>query len=410
MPTLENDLETSEPAGLSPAPVEDLIPEVRQHARRRRRRNLAIVILAGALAGVLIAITGSGSPASDQADRSPSPSTAASARTDRPSVIPKQPTGLAVGPTGVLYLSDRGRQQILRRLPDGRFRVVAGTGVAGYSGDGRLATRAEIDDPNSLVVAPNETLYFTQAGRTKDANGLPDSVVREITPNGKITTLIGQHPNCDGVPRTSTSVPAQSAEFDGAQLTIARGGALDISTTVCPNILHLGGYLQLTASGKLVRTKSGSTQIPKDTSGYCGAGIPGTGFIAFGCSSGARRGPRLMVVRSNGSTKNYPDHGSQADDMSVSDGTVVAIHNGAIVRVGANGLRTIATQRQLLDLVPGATSGWPGVGIANDHEGNVYVDQDFLIGRHGCADVIFEIRSNGLPRSLWRSGRANSCY
>lgn len=410
MPTLEDDLETSKPAGLSPAPVEDLIPEVRQHARRRRRRNLAIVILAGALAGALIAVTGSGSPVSHQPDRSRSPSAAASARADRASVIPKQPADLAVGPTGVLYLADGGRQQILRRLPDGRFQVVAGTGVAGYSGDGRLATQAEINDPDSLAVAPNGALYFTQAGRTKDANGPPDSVVREITPNGKITTLIGQHPNCDVVPRTSTSVPAQSAEFDGAQLTIARGGALDISTTVCPNILHLGGYLQLTAWGELVRTEPGSTQIPKDTSGYCGAGIPGPGFIAFGCSSGARRGPRLMVVRSNASPKNYPDHGSQADDMSVSDGTVVAIHNGAIVRVGANGLHTLATQRQLIDLVPGATSEWPGVGIANDREGTVYVDQDFLIARHGCADVIFAIKSNALPRILWRSVRTNSCY
>jgi hypothetical protein len=410
MPTLEDDLETSEPAASSPAPVEDLIPEVRQHTRRRRRRNLAIVILAGALAAALIAITGSGSPASHQTGRSPSPSAAASAHSNRSSVIPKQPADLAIGPTGVLYLADDARQQILRRLTGGRFQVVAGTGVAGYSGDGQLSTQAEIDYPDSLVVAPNGTLYFTQASRTKDANGLPDSVVREITPSGKITTLIGRHPNCDAVPRTSTSVPAESAEFDGAQLTIGRGGALGISTTVCPNILDLGGYLQLTSSGELVRTAAGSIPIPRNTPGNCGAGTSGRGFIAFGCASGARRGPRLMVVRANGSTKNYPDHGSQQDDMSVSDGTVVAIHNGAIVRVGANGLRTIATQRQLIDLVPGATSGWPGVGIANDLQGNVYVDQDFLIARHGCADVIFEIKSSGLRRSLWRSARTNSCY
>lgn len=409
MPTLEDDLETSSPAALPPAPVEDLIPEVRQHTRRRRRRNLAIVLLAGALAAALTAITGSGSPANHRPGGSSSPSAPGSTRSNRASVIPKQPADLAVGPTGALYLADGGRQQILRRLPDGRFQVVAGTGVAGYSGDGRLATQAKIDDPDSLVVAPNGALFFTQAGRTKNG-GLVDSVVREITPSGKITTLIGEHPNCDAVPRTSSSVPAQAAEFEGAQLTIASGGALDISTTVCPNILHLGGYLQLTASGELVRTAPGSIPIPRDTSGYCGSGVPGRGFIAFGCSSGAGRGPRMMVVRSNGSTKNYPDRGSQADDMSVSNGAVVAIHNGAIVRVGANGLHTIATQRQLIDLVPGATGGWPGVGIANDRQGNVYVDQDFLIARHSCADVIFEITSSGLRRSLWHSARTDSCY
>jgi hypothetical protein len=408
MPTLEEDLDTSGPAGLSPAPIEDLIPEVRQHTRRRRLRNLAVVVVA-ALAAALIAVTGSGSPTSHQSGRSPSPSAPASTRINRSTVIPKQPSSLAVGPTGVLYMADDARQQILRRLPDGRFQVVAGTGIAGYSGDGQLATKAEIDSPESLVIAPSGLLYFAQASRTKDG-GLLGSVVREITPNGRITTVIGQDPNCDAVPTTSSSIPAKFAEFDGAQLAITRGGALDVSTTVCPNILHLGGYLQLIPRGELVRTSASSIPTPRHTSGYCGAGIPGPGFTAFGCDSGAGRGPRLMVVPSNGTTKNYPDDESEANPMASSDGTVVAIHNGAVVRVGVHGLHTIATQRQLTNLVPGATSGWPGVGIAIDRHRNVYVDQDFLIARHGCVDAIFEIESSGPPRNLWRSTRTTSCY
>jgi hypothetical protein len=41
---------------------------------------------------------------------------------------------------------------------------------------------------------------------------------------------------------------------------------LDISTTVCPNILNnLGGFLQLTSSGELVQTPVGS--VP-GTSGF----------------------------------------------------------------------------------------------------------------------------------------------
>lgn len=409
MRTLEDE-GASGAAGLSPAPVEDLIPEVRQHTRRRRLRNLAVVLFVAGLVAGLIAIIGSRSPAAHLTGGSASPSSLASARANRSIVVPKQPASLAVGPTGVLYVADGGRQQILRRLPDGRFEVVAGTGVAGYSGNGRLATAAEIDAPDSLAIAPNGVLYFVQAGRTKDANGLLDSVVREITPNGKITTVIGQHPNCGAVRRTSTSVPAKSAEFDGAQLTIGSGRALDISTTVCPNILHLGSYLQLTSSGELVRIPAGPIPIREKTSGYCGGGVRGPGFIAFGCDSGAGRGPRLMVVRSNGTTRSYPNQGSQADDMSVSNGSVVAIHNGAIVRVGVDELTAIATPRQLMNLVRGATGWWPGVGIAIDRHGNVYVDQDYLFARHGCADVIFEIEPSGQRRMLWRSARTDSCY
>jgi hypothetical protein len=361
MPIVEDHLDTAGPTGLSPAPpVEDLIPEVREHTRRRRRRNLAIVLLAAAIVAGLITVTDSGSPVAHHPAGSASPSSTGSPLTERSSVVPKQPASLAVGPTGVLYMADQGRQQILRRSADGRFRIVAGDGVTGYSGDGRLATQAELDAPTDLAIAQNGAIYFTQAGRTKNANGLLHRLVREITPNGKITTVTG-HP-------------------------------------------------QLSLSGGLVRSSANSIRIPKSTSEYCGAGVPGPGFIAFGCESGAGRGPRLMVVRSNGTAKNYLSLGSQADDMSVSNGDVVAIHNGAIVRVGVNGLSTIASQRQLTQLVPGATGDWPGVGIAIDRRGNVYVDQDFLIARHGCADVIFEIAAGAQPRRLWRSGRTDSCY
>jgi hypothetical protein len=409
MTRVDEYLGTRGPAAAPTEPIEDLIPEVRQRARRRRLRNLAVVLLAAALAAGLIAITDSGSPATHRTGRSPSPSSLASTLANSATVVPKQPVSLAVGPNGDLYVADIGRNQILRRLPDGRFVVVAGTGIAGYTGDGGRATQAEIDLPGSLAIAPNGALFFVQPGRTK-TSGLPmNSVVREVTPNGKITTVIGQDPNCAVLPENSIAVPASSAEFSAAWLTIGSGGLLDVSTTVCPNVLHLGGFLQLTSSGELVRTSADSIPISEKTSGYCGAGVPGPGFIAFGCSSGARRGPRLMVARTNGTTENFPDLGSQANDMSASNGTVVAIHNGAIVRVGVNGLATIATERQLTSLVPGGL-GWPGVGIAIDREGTVYVDRDFIVARPGCADVIFEIERSGRIRKLWRSARTNSCY
>ena len=405
-----DDLATSEPAGLSPEPIEDLIPEVRRRARRRRLRNLVVVVVAAALVAGLIAITGSGSPATHRTGGSPSPSSLASTLANGATVVPEQPVSLAAGPNGELYLADVGRNQILRRLADGRFVVVAGTGVAGYTGDGGLATAAEIEAPGSLAIGSNGALYFAQTGRTKSPSRLMHSVVREVTPDGRIATVIGQDPNCAVVPSNSISVPAASADFSGAMLTIGSDGLLDVSTTVCPNVLHLGNFVRLTSSAELVRMSADSIRVPKETSGFCGPGVPGPGFIAFECDSGAGRGPRLMVVRSNGSAENYPDLGSQSDAMSASDGTVVAIHNHAIVRVGPNGLTTIATQRQLTNLVPGAKFAWPGVGIGIGREGTIYVDQDFIVARPGCADAIFEIEPGGQIRRLWRSGRTGSCY
>jgi hypothetical protein len=80
-------------------------------------------------------------------------------------VTPDQPIALAVSRHGDLYIGDRGRNEILERVPPGRFRVVAGTGVAGFSGDGGPAARAEVAAPGSLVTTPDGTLYFTQPGR-----------------------------------------------------------------------------------------------------------------------------------------------------------------------------------------------------------------------------------------------------
>jgi hypothetical protein len=42
-------------------------------------------------------------------------------------------------------------------------------------------------------------------------------------------------------------------------------------------------------------------------------------------------------------------------------------------------------------------------GIAIDHHGHVYVNQDFSVGRRGCSDVIAEIDPNGHLRTVWQS-------
>lgn len=332
---------------------------------------------------------------------------AASSPATGSTIVPERPVSLAAGPNGELYLADAGREQILRRSPSGRFAVVAGTGDAGFTGDGGPATRAELDDPGSLTVAPNGAVYFVQRGRTKTSSGLMSSVVREIEPNGAISTVIGNAPNCARVPASSRSIPARAAEFSGASLTIGGGGRLDISTTVCANVLQLGGFLRLTSSGELVPTPADSTP---DVSGYCGPEVAGSGFTVFGCASGARRGPRLTIVRADGTTTNYPDTGSQPNDMAASNGTVVAIHNGTVVRIRADGLETIATRRRLARLVSPGALRMGDNGIAVDRRGKIYVDQDFSVGRRRCTDIIVEIDPNRRMRTLWRSAPTRSCY
>ena len=91
-------------------------------------------------------------------------------------VVPQRPTALAVGPNGNLYIADQTRNQILERLADGTFVVVAGSGQAGYMGDGGSpATAAKIDRPGGMVFAADGTLYFADEGNQR---------VRAISPSG----------------------------------------------------------------------------------------------------------------------------------------------------------------------------------------------------------------------------------
>jgi hypothetical protein len=396
-----------------PAPAESdpdidagVIEDARARQRKHRNIGVAAIVTAATVAAVIVLI-GSGSPTGRRTGRRTQPSGSGVTRRQGQTLSVRRPTAVAVGPDGDLYIGDSARQQILRRLPNGHFTVIAGTGVGGYSGDGGRATRAEIKDPGSMVITPAGVLYFAQAGTTSLAGGFTDTVIREVTPGGKITTVAGQHPSCHATPHNSDSIPARSVQLNGAQLTIGKNGLLDVSSTICPNARHFGSFLQLTASARFARTSADS--IP-DASGYCGGGVAGAGFIAFGCESGAERGPRLMVVRSDGSSKSYPNEGSQANEMSVSDGTVVASHNGAIVKVGVDRLQTLATERQIESLIPGTIDVMGDGGIAVDHHGVVYSIESLLTRPHGCTSVIVRISPKSRIRALWRSAPNQICF
>jgi DNA-binding beta-propeller fold protein YncE len=78
------------------------------------------------------------------------------------------PTGLAVG-GNTLYFTDYGNN-VLRAvdLQSGTIRTIAGTGFPGFSGDGGPALAAKLNLPWSLVISPDgQSLYFTDLGNNR---------------------------------------------------------------------------------------------------------------------------------------------------------------------------------------------------------------------------------------------------
>jgi hypothetical protein len=123
----------------------------------------------------------------------------------------------------VLYVADRDNNRIRKIDGSGIITTVAGTGEAGYSGDGGPATDAQINHPVDLEVAPDGSLLFTDTA---------NNCIRKIDASGKISTIAG---TCkvtfapatgdfagDGGPATEALLNwPYGIELDGTKLYIA---------------------------------------------------------------------------------------------------------------------------------------------------------------------------------------------
>ncbi len=99
------------------------------------------------------------------------------------------PTGLAVDARGDLFIADTGDNRVLEVYidpatgaisPASVIGVVAGTGTPGYSGDGGPATAAALNRPTGVAVDAEGDLFIADNG---------NNAIREVSPSGVITTV-----------------------------------------------------------------------------------------------------------------------------------------------------------------------------------------------------------------------------
>jgi sugar lactone lactonase YvrE len=92
------------------------------------------------------------------------------------------PEGIVFDTAGDLYIADTGNDAVREvNAVTGIITTVAGTGIAGYMGDGGAATAARLNSPWSLAIAADGSLYIAD---------LTNNVVRRVN-NGIITTVVG---------------------------------------------------------------------------------------------------------------------------------------------------------------------------------------------------------------------------
>jgi serine/threonine protein kinase/glucose/arabinose dehydrogenase len=141
---------------------------------------------------------------------------------------------------------------VVRIGEDGKVELLAGTGVAGFGGEGQPAVTAKLNNPVGLAFGPSNELYIADS-----ANGR----VRKIRADGTIVTVVGPGGGTtgDGGPATDAALsnPVGVAFDAHGDLFIAENGGNRVR--------------RVDADTQVIQTIAGS---PDGTSGFDGDGRP----------------------------------------------------------------------------------------------------------------------------------------
>ena len=91
-----------------------------------------------------------------------------------------QAEGLATDAAGNLYIAEAQGHRVRQVSPSGVIRTIAGTGQAGFSGDGGPAAAAQLNAPYGLVCDNRGNLYIADLGNAR---------VRRVARDGTIATV-----------------------------------------------------------------------------------------------------------------------------------------------------------------------------------------------------------------------------
>jgi uncharacterized protein (TIGR03437 family) len=227
---------------------------------------------------------------------------------------------------GRLVIADALNHVVMRVEPSGQVTVIAGNGVAGFSGDGGEAVRASLNRPEGIVYDAAGNLYIADFANRR---------VRRVSPSGIITTFAGKGTSAysgDGGAATAAGMTPLRLAMDAA-------GALYVTDT----------------NGRRVR-KVGNDGIIVTVAGNGEATFPGPGRRALDTG---------MVPESI--------HIDSAGRLLISDS-----ENYRVLRVGADGLVTLIAgtgQRGFSgDGGPALQAATTNVNaLTSDTAGNIYL-------------------------------------
>src|SRR5256712_269628 len=299
------------------------------------------------------------------------------------------PTSVAVDTAGDLFITDQSNLRIRRVAADtGIISTVAGTGVAGFGGDGGPATGAQLNYPTSVAVDTAGNLFIADASN--------DRIRRVAADTGIISTVGGS-----GV----TGFSGDDGQATDAELNFPYYVALDAANNLFIADTNNGRIRKVTATTGIIATVAGTgvTGASGDdgpaTSAQLwiptGVAVDAAGnlFIADAGDHRIRRvaaGTGIITTFAGTGTPGFFGDGGPAISARLWTPTSVAIDaagNLFIADADNNRIRQVAANTGIITTVAGTGiagfSGdggpadraqlWTPTGIAVDATGNLWI-------------------------------------
>ncbi|MGZ3863778.1 MAG: NHL domain-containing protein [Bacteroidia bacterium] len=238
------------------------------------------------------------------------------------------PYGTCFDQNGNFYIADALNHRIRKISVSGIITTIAGNGAAGYAGDGSLATSAQLNRPTDVAV--------DNAGNIFIADEL-NNVIRKINTSGIITTYAG------------TGVSGFSGD----------GGLATSAQLTRPNLMTLDQngniYISLYQSNRV--RKVSAAGIITTIAGNGGSGFSGDGSLA---TSATFDEPCKVAIDNSGNIFIADEYNQRIRKISSSGIISTVAGNGGVGFSGDGGLAT------------SASLNYPE-GIAVDALGNLYI-------------------------------------
>ncbi len=271
------------------------------------------------------------------------------------------PFGVAVDKAGNIYIADTYNSAIRKvTAATGIITTVAGNGNAGYTGDGGLATQAEIFLPKAVALDAAGNIYISDTA---------NHVIRKVTvATGKISTIAGGGYGCTAeTDAYGDGCPAVDANFEVPDYGSGTGGiAVDASGNVYVADPDVETVRKITASTGIITVVAGNGYIGTNgVGGYSGDGGPAT--------KAELNNPRDVKVDGAGNLFITDANNNIVREVTASTGKISTV---AGIYHSSGGTKEIAPA-----VSPTAVSFTGPAYISIDPSGNLFISDvnDFLV-------------------------------